>query len=235
MVTLIQYMTHLFASCSIHLPLSPKFHVTIGCGCIVQPKRHSSERKGPIWTSESGFLLIFWCNRNLIIPRIPIKKIIPPFSGKSIQHLIHEGHRKMHFTFLWKVHLVRLDDTWTLILLLSFLLWFSYKALSLPNFLHVFGGHLHLSGFISVKWFPEHRLRVHGAVRQESYEIVEQGSCFHEDVKEWFLCEGYSDWNSTKLVTSPHSKTPANVEASEDPSDTWTLTVSSLKTQYSDM
>ena len=72
-----------------------------GCGCIAQPKRHSSERKSPIWTSESGFLLIFWCDRNLIIPRIPIKKTIPPFSGKSIQHLIHEGHRKMVFFSPW--------------------------------------------------------------------------------------------------------------------------------------
>ena len=74
-------------------------HTSLKCGrCIAQPKRHSFERKGPIWTSKSGFLLIFWCNRNLIIS---IKKTVPPFSGKSIQHLIHEGHRKMVFFNPW--------------------------------------------------------------------------------------------------------------------------------------
>ena len=87
-----------------------QYHTSLKCGgCIAQPKRHSSEYKDPIWKSKSSFLLILWCNRNLIIPRISIKKTVPPFSGKSIQHLIHEGHRKWsfsvhEFSLRWSIH-----------------------------------------------------------------------------------------------------------------------------------
>ena len=75
-----------------------RHHTYLKCGgWTAQPKRHSSERKGPIWTGKSYFLLIFWCNKNVIIPRISIKKTVPPFSVKSVQHLIMNGKKSCLF------------------------------------------------------------------------------------------------------------------------------------------
>ena len=43
-------------------------------GCITQPKRHSSICICSIWACKSSLVLIIGVDRNLVIPRIPIKK-----------------------------------------------------------------------------------------------------------------------------------------------------------------
>ena len=65
--------------------------------CITQPEGHFFEHESSIRKSKCGFLLMFRCNRDLVVARITIKKTIPPLSCKPIQHLIHEGNMKMVF------------------------------------------------------------------------------------------------------------------------------------------
>ena len=44
----------------------------VSCTCIFQPKEHHDVVEITYGCSESGFLCVFWCHSNLVVPVEPI-------------------------------------------------------------------------------------------------------------------------------------------------------------------
>src|SRR5262249_17521069 len=55
--------------------------------------------KRSIWACECSFLLIFWCDMDLEVSRVPIQKIIVCMPRYLFQQLIHERKREMVFSY----------------------------------------------------------------------------------------------------------------------------------------